>query len=395
MDTFRMAGYRIIEFSMASKMALVGVSERLIPREQEILDEWVRRQCKVWEPPGLSPDELRQVFGGLLRNILKCMDRQDLEVCISDLEEAGVQLAARRFPFEALVISIHFLEESYLPYLLDPPSEHTQEWLLSMDEFLHAALASVATAYFEAYRKELLDQAEVGRIVQEGLLAHIPKKVGDLEIAHIYLSARERAQLGGDFLDYFTIGGDGAAFVVGDLAGHGLDAAADSVMLRSLFRGFMRENPVLTDAMSRLNRVLMTELKSGLFATALALSYELSGRVGLVSAGHPYPIICNDHACGLLELTGTALAIDDTSTYTLVETELARDGVLVVYTDGLIEARRGIELFGDERAIQAVADARNGSARAIAEHLIDESLRHAGGKFADDVAVLVLKRRAD
>lgn len=392
-EKHRFAGYRIMEFSPASRDLLQEIAELLMPHEDDILEGWVRLQWDVWEPPGLTRSDLKQVFNGLLGSILKCMYDRNIESCIDYLEEAGGEMASRQFPFEALIISIHFLEQSYMRFILTADSGRTRERLIAMDEFLHAALAAIATAYFEAYRKELLDQAEVGRIVQEGLLADIPKKAVDLEIAHVYMSARERAQLGGDFLDYFSIGSNGVAFVIGDLSGHGLEAAADSVMLRSLFRGFMCENPDLPEAMARVNRVLTTELKPGQFATALAVAYDVTGKMSLVSAGHPYPVLC-DSECRLLPLSGMALAIDEQSTYSVYEAQLEQGGVFVAYTDGLSEARNNGAMFGEERIVEAIATMRNASARGIAEHLIDESLRYAGGKFMDDVAVLVLKRRS-
>ena len=163
-------------------------------------------------------------------------------------------------------------------------------------------------------------------------------------------------------------------------------------MLRSLFKGFMCESPDLTDAMSRLNRVLMKELADDQFATALALSYDVSGRVSLVSAGHPYPFVCDGRACRLVELDGTALGVDSASTYTSTEISLEPGGLLIAYTDGLTEARRQRVFFGDEGVIRAVGEVADASARSVAEHLVYQSLHHAGGKFTDDVAVLVLKR---
>jgi len=390
-DEHRFAGYRIIEFSQVTRDTLGEVALRLIPHEREILDSWIGLQWRAWQPPGLSRDDLRQVFGQLLRNMLRRLEAREIQQCTLDLEETGADLARRRFPFEALIVSIHFLEESYMPLLITDSPEQTRQWLIGMDEFLHAALAAMATSYFNSYREELLDRAEVGRIVQEGLLASIPTKTSDLDIAHVYVSARERAQLGGDFLDFFETDGC-TAFIIGDLSGHGVEAAADSVMLRSLFKGFMRESPDLTDAMSRLNRVLMKELADDQFATALALSYDVSGRVSLVSAGHPYPFVCHGGACRLVELSGTALAVNSASTYTSTQISLEPGGLLVAYTDGLTEARKQRVFFGEEGVIRAVSEAADASARGVAEHLVYESLRHAGGKFSDDVAVLVLKR---
>lgn len=389
----RFAGYRLIEFSPATRVTLKEVAERLIPREKDILDGWLSRQFATWQPPGLDRATLGEVFGSVLHSILTGMHGGELEHCIGGLEQAGADLAVRQFPFSALVITVHFLEETYIPLLLDPPPPDSRKWLVEMDEFLHVALAAIANAYFESYRTELLEQAEVGRIVQEGLLRHVPRRVADLEAAHVYMSAREQAQLGGDFLDSFEMDGGSTLFLIGDLSGHGLEAAADSVMLRSLFRGFMRENPDPADAMARLNRVIRSDLAPGDFATALALVYDSAGKFRMVNAGHPFPVLC-DGGPRLVETHDAALAIIPDTTYRVEEVTVGPGGVLVAYTDGLTEARDEGEMFGDDRVIETVTRMRDASARAIAEQLIDDAQRHAGGKFSDDVAILVLKRDA-
>lgn len=392
-DKHRVAGYRIIEFSHHSREYLKQIANCLVPRENDILDGWVARQCEAWEPPGFSRDELRAVFGRLLRSILFCLSSNNLESGFDDLSEAGAELAERKFPFEALVVSVHFLESSYLPYILDCVKGLAQERLIAMDEFLHAAIATIATSYFNSYRRELLEQVEVGRLVQEGLMARIPRETCDLEIAHIYLSAHESARLGGDFLDHFNLGNGCSAFLIGDLAGHGLDAATDSITIRSLYRGFMHENADLADAFGRLNNVLAAELKSGLFATALAIAYELNGVFSMVNAGHWYPIIF-DGAAHLCEVPGTVLALEKGTKYTASRFILPPGGMIVTYTDGLIEARNeSREFFGEERVMSIIEDMHNDSPRDIADTLIDQSLRHAGGKFIDDVAILIIKRK--
>lgn len=386
------AGYRIVEFGRTSRDTLKEVAEVLAPHEWEIIEGWIGRQFSAWEPPGLSRHGLKQIFGSIFHNMLRCMGTGKLESCIADLEEAGADLANRNFPYEALIISMHFLEESYLGYLLDQPSAKTLKWLLEMDEFLHAALAAIATSYFQVYRKELLEEAEVGHIVQEGLLSDIPKRVLNLEVAHIYSAAGDRAQVGGDFIDLLELDDQKIAFIVGDLSGHGLGAATDAAMLRFLFRGFIRENPDPAIAMTRLNRILLSELEEGQFATAIAGVYDESGgRLHLSSAGQPAPVLC-DGRCYLLEPGGIVLAASERSTYSLDTIELAEGAVFVAYTDGLIEARRNNSFFGEERVVGTVNRMRDASARTIAEYLSDEALRFAGGKLTDDVAILVLKR---
>ena len=390
MDGFRFAAHRLITFSEATKDLLAATAERLIPHEEEIVASWVRQQWAVWQPPNLSREELHRVFAGLARQIFGCMISRRLDECILCLEEAGAELAASRFPFQVLIISIHFFEESYLPWLISRSHERTRDRLVAMDEFLHAALAALAASYFEAHRRELLDEAAVGRIVQEELLSHIPARAADLEMGHVYPSAHARARRGGAFRACLCPNA-GLAFIIGDLSGHGIGAAADSVMLRSLFRGFLRENADPGRALSRLSRVLEDDLRPDQFATALATSYGPQGRLRVVSAGHCWPVIC-DEACRLVEITGLPLAVAADTDYPVLDLALPPGGVFVAYTDGLVEARDGREVFGDNRLLAAVRSDRDAPAQELAEHLVDQALRFGGGKLQDDVAVLVLKR---
>ncbi|MCL6471206.1 MAG: serine/threonine-protein phosphatase [Firmicutes bacterium] len=390
-DETSFSGYRVLEFAPASKDTLKEVAEVLIPHEEEIVRRWVEAQYKAYQPPTYTRQEIEQVFGDIFHDMLSCMLTRQLEQCIKNLEKAGADLARRDFPYEALIISLHFLEESYLPFLLKKPSDKAIYWLLQLDEFLHAALAAIATSYFQVYRKALLEEAEVGRLVQEGLLPDIPSKAIDLDIAHIYIPSGVRTRVGGDLVDLIQIDPHEAAFIVGDLSGHGLEAATDAAMLRYLFRGFMRERTGLVETMDRLNRILKDELPSGHFATALAGTYKEPGHLRLVSAGHPEPILCTDN-CRLLEPGGIALGIEEEAVFSLYETRLDMEGVFVAYTDGLIEARGKEGFFGVERVTEIASQKKHLSAGAIAENLKDEAIRFTGGRLTDDVAILVLKR---
>lgn len=391
MADYRFAGYRVVEFPAESKTALKELAERLVPHETEIVSNWVKLQCDAWQPPGLSKDQLTQLFGGLLHNIFGYMASTELERCMTYLEDAGIDLAGSNFPYEALILSLHFLEESYMPFLLKPRSDRAQEWLIRMDEFLHAGIATLATAYFQFHREQLLAEAEIGRIVQEALLPHPPKTLSDLEIGFVYASASEKARLGGDFLDVFSYKDGGVAFVVGDLSGHGLEAAADATMIRNLFKGFLFDGADLTDAVNRLNRVLSEELEMHQFATALAGSYEQDGRLTLVNAGGPMPIICNK-GISIINQPGLPLGVNRDAIYEQLELKLEAGDILLSFTDGLSEARVGVDLFGEERVISAFTEVQDTPARAIAEHLMDKALHYAHGRLLDDMAILVLKR---
>ncbi len=396
MEDYRFAGFRILEFSGASREALQEIAERLLPREREILETWVAQQMRAWQPPGFSRDDLLKAFGDLLHGMFARLAAGEAEQCLDDLAQAGEFLAGQDFPYEALIMSFHFLEESYMPQLLLPRPERITEWVVSMDEFLHAALAALATSYFQAYRRELLAQAEIGRIVQEQMLAHIPRQVADLEVGQAYHSAHEGAQVGGDLFDIMAIDAQGAAFIVADVSGKGLEAASDSQMLRSLFRNFLHENPDLDEVMPRMNSAVAAEFDMGDFATAQAGIYRVPGRLTLSSAGHPPPVICGSEGpCRFVDTQGLALGIKSGAHWAKQEIELEPGAIFIAYTDGLADARGPDGFFGDDRILAAVEQVRDAPARAVAEHLLDAAMRHAGRKLADDVAILVLKRRPE
>jgi serine phosphatase RsbU (regulator of sigma subunit) len=391
LEQFRFAGYRVIEFPEQTRRTLKEVAERLLPHEDEIVRGWVDAQFTAWQPPGQTREQLEIVFADLFSGMLNCMALGRLEDAVDHLEDAGSDFAVNQFPFEALMISLHFLEESYLPFLLNPPSDNTLDYLIRMDEFLHVGIAAMATCYFIYNRKQLIADADVGRIVQEALLPHIPEYIAGLDMGYVYASASENALLGGDFLDVFRFNGGKVGFVVGDVSGHGLEAAFGSNTISSLFRGFLRAGDDLVSTVERLNRILPEELESSQFATLVAGTCEGPGRFTIVNAGGPPVILCSGDCC-VVKGTNPLLAVFPYVDYTVAELELPENGALIAYTDGLSEARVGGDLFGLEGIISALLDVQDAPAQAIAEHLKDRALHHARGKLSDDMAILVLKR---
>lgn len=391
MDDYRFVAGRVVGFPQESRVVLRSVARRLLPHEREIVERWTARQWQVWQPPGFERVDIERLFGRLLRVMLESMAAGEPERCLPRLEETGVMLAKQGFPFEALMLSIHFLEETYAPFLLRPRTRHLRTWLTRLDEFLHVVIAALATSYFRFRRDELTASAEVGWIIQEGLAPEIPPRAGGLEVGHAYISAAERARLGGDFMEVFEVSRAQVAFAVGDLSGHGLEAVAGAVTIRSLFRGLMRERPDVADVVTRLNRILFAELDPEQYASLLAGVFTAEGRVALVNAGAPPPIHCSG-GCSLLEQVSLPLAVRSDATYAPREVALHPGDLLVAYTDGLIEARAGGELLGEERVLAAVSDVRDAPARTIAEHLLEAALTYAGGQLTDDITVLVIRR---
>ena len=157
--------------------------------------------------------------------------------------------------------------------------------------------------------------------------------------------------VGGDVYDFLTLDDGRLAVVLGDVTGHGVEATADMAMAKFVFRSLAREHPEPGDFLASANDVVVDEIAPGKFITMAYLAVDgVNGTVSCASAGHPHPrLLLPDGSVRGLEASGLVLGIDAGQEYEAVHADLPPGAVLVVYTDGVIEARRDGELYGVER----------------------------------------------
>jgi serine phosphatase RsbU (regulator of sigma subunit) len=123
------------------------------------------------------------------------------------------------------------------------------------------------------------------------------------------------------------------------------------------------------------------------------LTIDPGGDVLCASAGHPEPrLVQPDGAVAGLRCGGLALGIDASQTYEQVAAALPPGGAVVIYTDGVIESRRGRELFGMDRMDEVLAANASQPAQVLADELLAACRDYAGGDLPDDCAIVVIKR---
>jgi sigma-B regulation protein RsbU (phosphoserine phosphatase) len=115
----------------------------------------------------------------------------------------------------------------------------------------------------------------------------------------------------------------------------------------------------------------------------------------ITNAGHPFPIhYAADYGrAHPIENLNAAFGVLPDLIYTEAVERLAEDDLLVFYTDGLIEARRGSEFYGTDRLIKMIEESANLSAKEIVASIIADVNAFAGGRLTDDIALSVLKRK--
>ena len=268
-----------------------------------------------------------------------------------------------------------------------PGSPITEEQIEGATAIAGQAALAIDNARLYQQQKQFSDT------MQRSLLPREQPDAPGLQIGQVYESSA-RVDVGGDIYDFLTLDDGRLAVVLGDVTGHGVEATADMAMAKFVFRSLAREHPEPADFLAYANDVVVDEIATGKFITMTYLTVDgLNGSVACASAGHPAPrLVLRDGTVQALEASGLVLGIDSGQEYAEVQAELPSGATLVVYTDGVVEARRDGELYGTERLDAVLSEQRGLPADALARAVADDARRFAGGELADDLAVVVIRR---
>ena len=217
--------------------------------------------------------------------------------------------------------------------------------------------------------------------------------VPGLDAAPLYRSASEVAQVGGDFYDLFALEGGRVAAVIGDVCGKGVAAARHTVRLRYELRTLLEEGRPPGRLLAAFNRRVQEEFVTDEYATLLVLVLDpATGAVSWSSAGHPPPLVTGPTPRTLAFAGSLPVGLFGDASYQTARFTLAPGRCVVLYTDGVVEARNPErQEFGAE-GLEAAVPAAAASAAAVAEDVLKQVLSHTGGHLDDDAAVLVLRR---
>jgi serine phosphatase RsbU (regulator of sigma subunit)/ketosteroid isomerase-like protein len=246
-------------------------------------------------------------------------------------------------------------------------------------------------------RERMEQELRVARRIQQ---ASLPKEVPTLEgwqISPLYQPARE---VGGDFYDFFDLQDGRVGVVVGDATGKGIPAAlvaeATSNMLRAVAQAFFASPG---EVLTRVNETLVARIPPNMFVTCFyAILEEESGSLSYANAGHTLPCCKrhNEDQADELRARGMPLGLMLGMPYEEKETTLAPGDVVLLCTDGLVEAHdhQG-EKFGTPR-LRDVLSERSEGGNVLSADLMEEleSFTGEGWEQEDDITLLTLKRSA-
>jgi serine phosphatase RsbU (regulator of sigma subunit) len=264
----------------------------------------------------------------------------------------------------------------------------------------HAAVALAQAQRAQAQQ----DVAALYRRFQASLSPVVSVQTPQLKVATYYRPGEGRMLLGGDFIDAVTRPNGSVAAVIGDVTGHGPDAAALGASLRAAWRALALRGASLQASMKTLNSLTLDEsdraeqgeLGLGLLATVCAVEIDAAGRrARFVVAGHPMPLLCGQDVIQVEHTPGMMLGVEQYGDWPPHEVTLPPDWGLLLFSDGIVEARTGSgprDRLGVDGLRQAVADLwhRHATTSADLKGLVDGVQAGYGTALADDVTLLLL-----
>lgn len=265
--------------------------------------------------------------------------------------------------------------------------------MLAPDDPYLGFLRLLGSTIRQALERARVSDAErrISETLQRSLLPQ-PPEVPGLVIAARYLAAAEQAQIGGDWYDAFVLADGTTVAVIGDIAGHDQDAAAEMAQVRSLLRGVvLTAGSSPASALEQLDTVVQG-LDLGTVATLVVTTISAPATDGhrtvrWSNAGHPPPVLIGaGGGARLLEATPDVLLGLIRAPRHEHETDLAPGETLLLYTDGLVE-RRGISITDSLGWLRDVLD--RSPARA-AEPLCEHLVAGLSPALDDDIALLAI-----
>ena len=267
--------------------------------------------------------------------------------------------------------------------------ERAQAAVTALTAHLGAALENLRTvnrlAELEATQREVVHQ------LQDAVRPVIPD-VENAELGVYYLPAEPSAPTGGDLYDWVVLPDGALHLVVVDVVGKGVAATKDAMSVTHALRLLALDGCPMNRLVSRTD-VLVSAQSPDLAATALIARYRPDdGTVELVGAGHPPALVVSaEGKTRFVTAPGIPVGWPGAGSDEVVSFTLERSEVLVLYTDGLVEATKDI-LDGLEALAAAASDAAGYPAGPLARALVERAL--SGAMRNDDSLALVLRRRA-
>ena len=265
----------------------------------------------------------------------------------------------------------------------------TQQYVRVVDVVVVSA-AAVVVAGVRVHREGRFERvAAIAEVAQRAILPRLPARTGQVSAAARYESAARDALMGGDLFDC-VLSPTGTRFLVGDVRGKGIGAVEQAARTIRAFRQAAAVLPGLPEVAQDMSEYLAQFFDDEEFVTALLVDASDPARLTLVNCGHPAPVLVDADGAACLVEQERGLPLGLGATYSSVTVPWSPGQRLLMYTDGLSEARDASGAFLSPLTL--VPALTSGTPELALDNVLEEVRRHVpGGRLTDDLAVVLLE----
>lgn len=235
-------------------------------------------------------------------------------------------------------------------------------------------------------------ERRIAQIFQEALLS-LPEHINGVEYAKAYHSATEEAWVGGDFFDLFPVDSRRVGVLIGDVSGKGIEAAVLTSIVKDTIRAHVHEGSAPAEVLHKTNALVEHYSNTETFVTVFfGVLERATGRFTYCNAGH-LPALSLDCRGTVSELSSNSPllgALPDVE-FTDDEVQLPEGQTLFLFTDGLVEARSGTELYEETRLLEVLRGLHECAPQDAIDAVLEDLMAFTGGSLNDDLAILALK----
>ncbi len=348
----------------------LGVDEAPLRDEIDLNQRWLRTvAARLIRNPGSNEHIATQVEGKRLVDQFRANDviLSDELTTAADIAETSTAQAVTETLVGAIVLGVV---------------------LAGLLTWLSAAQRRLAFEV-ELQRQAYLEEKRIADALQEAFLQKSLPDVAQAELHAVYVPAGRESRVGGDWYDAFELSDDRILFSIGDVAGHGIEAAVVMSRVRQALLSVGIDEPDPAAVLSRANEILL--MQDGTIVTAICGTIDLAkGVIRLANAGHPPALIrLVDGTIETIGATGPPLGALYQPAYAVTSALISPGSLLALYTDGLVEYDRDWDQ-GERRlldALRAIPHDAGDPADALMREIF------GGEPPIDDVAILTVSFR--
>jgi sigma-B regulation protein RsbU (phosphoserine phosphatase) len=240
---------------------------------------------------------------------------------------------------------------------------------------------------------ELDDDLERAWLIQGELLPKQNLNFNGWGVSYHYEPA---GRVSGDYCDLVSTDAGDLYFLIGDVSGKGVAASLLMSRLHAIFRSLIEVGLGVTELVERANHLFADKTMRPYYATLVCGKAAPSGEVEICNAGHPAPLLVYNGGVKSIAATGLPVGMFCQERYTSTRVKVGEGDRLVLYTDGLSEARdsQGAE-YGEARLRSLVSVSRELPANALIQRVVDDLRQYSSGRpTSDDLTLMAIELAA-